>query len=369
MSKDYYQILGVSREASPGEIKKVYRRLAMKFHPDKNPDDPGAVEQFKEITEAYEVLSNAEKRREYDRFGTVGGRIAGGYPDVDVGFGMGFGGLFEDILEGFFGGSGRRSAAQRGTDFRYTLTITLEEAAKGTEKEITLSRLEACEGCHGTGAQPGTRPKACPYCRGSGQVRFSRGFLTVSQTCHQCGGEGQVVDSPCRACRGEGRVRRERTVTVKVPEGVETGTRLRISGEGEAGLKGGPAGDLYVVVQIASHPIFRREGDDLTCEVPVNFTQAALGGEAMVPTLNGMIPIHIPPGTQPGAEFRLEGYGLPNLRGYGRGDLKVKILVEIPSRLTAKQRELLEELHQLENGEGTPLSKSFFEKVRELFGG
>jgi len=369
VSKDYYQILRVSRGASPDEIKKVYRRLAMKFHPDKNPDDTAAVEQFKEINEAYEVLSNPEKRQEYDRYGTVGGRMAEAYPDFDVGYGVGFGGLFEDILEGFFGGAGRRSAAQRGADFRYALTITLEEAAKGSEKEIILSRLEVCEGCRGTGARPGTRPKACPACRGSGQVRFSRGFLTVSQACHQCGGEGHVIDSPCRTCRGEGRVRTERTVAVKVPKGVETGTRLRISGEGEAGTKGGPPGDLYVVVQIAAHPMFHREGDDLTCEVPINFTQAALGGEAMVPTLTEMIPIHIPPGTQPGTEFRLEGYGLPNLRGYGRGDLKVKVLVEIPTRLTAKQQELLEELHRLENGEGTPLSKGFFEKVRELFGG
>lgn len=369
MSKDYYQILGVSRTASPDEIKKVYRRLAMKFHPDKNPDDPAAAEQFKEITEAYEVLSNPDKRQEYDTFGIVGGRLNEAYPDFDAGFGMGFGGLFEDIFEGFFGRSGRRSAAQRGADYRYTLTITLEEAAKGTEKEISLSRLEMCEDCRGSGAQPGTRPKACTACRGSGQVRFSRGFLTVSQTCHRCGGEGHVIDSPCRSCRGEGRIRRERRVSVKIPEGVETGTRLRISGEGEAGGRGGPPGDLYVVVQIAAHPIFRREGDDLTCEVPVNFTQAALGGETMVPTLNGMIPMHIPSGTQPGAEFRLEGYGLPNLRGYGRGDLKVKVLVEIPTHLTTKQRELLEELHRLENGEGTPLSKSFLEKVRELFGG
>ncbi len=369
MSKDYYHILRVSREASPDEIKKMYRRLAMKLHPDKNPDDPAAAEQFKEVTEAYEVLSNPEKRRQYDLYGAAGGRMAEGYPDFEVGFGMGFGGLFEDILGGFFGGSGRRGAAQRGADFRYTLTITLEEAAKGTERDITLARLEVCEGCRGTGAQPGTRPKTCSSCRGSGQIRFSRGILTVSQTCHRCGGGGHVIDSPCRTCRGEGRVRQERTVTVKIPEGVETGTRLRISGEGEAGVTGGPSGDLYVVVHIADHPIFRRDGDDLTCEVPINFTQAALGGEALVPTLNGMIPLHIPAGTQPGMEFRLEGYGLPNLRGYGRGDLKVKIVVEIPTRLSTEQRELLEELHRLENGEGTPLSKSFLEKVRELFGG
>lgn len=366
MSKDFYQILGVSRNASPEEIKRAYRRLALKFHPDKNPDNPTTADQFKEINEAYEVLSNAEKRREYDLYGTVGGpRMAEGFADFD----LGFGGLFEDILGGFFGGGGRRSAAQRGSDLLYALTITLEEAAKGLKKEITVPRLEACESCRGTGAQSGTRPKTCPTCRGSGQVRLSRGFLTVSQTCHPCRGEGNIIDSPCRQCRGEGRITRERTVTVKVPRGVEDGVRLRVSGEGEAGIRGGPPGDLYVMIQVAEHPIFRRTGDDLICEVPIGFTQAALGGDAMVPTLNGMIPIHIPPGTQPGTEFRLEGHGLPSLRGYGRGDLKVKVLVEIPTRLTQKQRELLEELHRLENGEGTPLSRGFFEKVRELFGG
>lgn len=367
MSRDYYQILGVSTSASPEEIKKAYRRLALKFHPDKNPDDPAAAEQFTEINEAYEVLSNPERRREYDLYGTVGGaRLAA---ERASGFGTGFGGLFEDILEGIFGGFGGRSAAHRGVDLRYTMTITLEEAAKGLKREITVPRLEACESCRGTGARPGTQPQACPACRGRGQIRFSRGFLTVDQTCHRCGGEGSTIGSPCPACRGEGRSTQERMVAVRVPPGVETGMRLRISGEGEAGLKGGQPGDLYVVIQVAEHPIFRREGDNLTCEVPISFTHAALGGEAQVPTLNGMIPLHIPPGTQPGAEFRLEGRGLPNLRGYGRGDLRVKVLVEIPSHLTHKQRELLEELHRLENGEGTPLSRSFFEKVRELFGG
>lgn len=364
MSRDYYEILGVSRSASPEEIKKAYRRLALKFHPDKNPDDPDAAEQFKEINTAYEVLSNPEHRREYDLYGTVGPPRMG-----EADFGVGFGGLFEDILGGFFGGFGARSATHRGADLRYNLPVSLEEAAKGVKKEIRVPRLEACEECRGTGAQPGTRAETCPDCRGRGQVRFSRGFLTVSQTCPRCRGEGSVIASPCKACRGDARIMKERTITVKVPAGVETGTRLRISGDGETGIRGGPSGDLYVVVTVVEHPIFRREGDDLTCEVPISFTQAALGGDAQVPTLNGMIPIHIPPGTQPGTEFRVGGYGLPSLRGYGRGDLRVKVLVEIPSRLTAEQRELLEELHRLENGEGTPLSKSFFEKVRELFGG
>ncbi len=366
MSKDYYQILGVSRNASPDEIKKTYRRLALKYHPDKNPDDPRAAEQFKEINEAYEVLSNPEQRQEYDLFGTVGSlRMAEASPDV----GMGFGGLFEDLLGGFFGGFGARSATHRGADLRYNLSVTLEEAAKGVQKEIVVPRLEVCDGCRGTGAEPGTRADTCPECRGRGQIRFSRGFLTVSQTCHRCRGEGRVIGSPCRACRGEARITKERAVTVKVPPGVETGTRLRVSGEGEGGIRGGPPGDLYVVVQVAEHPIFLRDGDDLLCQVPISFTMAALGGDAQVPTLNGMIPIHIPAGTQPGTEFRFQGHGLPSLRGYGRGDLRVTVVVEIPSRLTSQQRELLEELHRLENGEGTPLSKSFFEKVRELFGG
>lgn len=365
MSKDYYEILGVSRSASAEEIKKAYRRLALKFHPDKNPDNPGAVEQFKKINEAHEVLSNPEHRREYDLFGAVGGpRITEAPSDFE----MGFGGLFEDLLGGFFGGLGARQVTHRGADLRYNLSVTLEEVVKGVKKEIAVPRLEACDACRGTGAQPGTRPQTCPDCRGSGQVRYSRGFLTVSQTCHRCGGEGRVISSPCRTCRGEARIAKERTVTVKVPPGVETGTRLRLSGEGEAGIRGGPTGDLYVVVQIADHPIFRREGDDLTCEVPISFTQAALGSDTQIPTLNGMIPMHIPAGTQPGTEFRLAGYGLPSMRGYGRGDLRVKVVVEIPSRLTPEQRALLEELHRLENGEGTPLSKSFFEKVRELFG-
>jgi len=366
VSKDYYRLLGVTRSASPEEIKKAYRRLALKSHPDKNPGNHAAAEEFREVTEAYEVLSDPERRQDYDRYGSVGAsRVAGTSADFDVGFG----GLFEDILEGFFGATGAAGAAQRGADLRYTLTITLDEAAKGVKKEIVVPRLEVCEGCHGTGAKSGTRPETCPVCRGRGQVQFSRGFLTVSRTCHRCHGEGRVIASPCRTCQGDGRVTQERPVTVKIPPGVETGARLRISGQGEGGRRGGPSGDLYVVVQVSEHPIFRREGADLTCEVPISFTHAALGGEALVPTLNGMIPIHIPAGVQPGAEIRLEGYGLPSLRGYGRGDLRVKIVVEIPPELTRKERELLEELQRLETGDGAPLRKSFTEKVRELFGG
>ncbi|MFQ5840612.1 MAG: molecular chaperone DnaJ [Candidatus Methylomirabilales bacterium] len=361
--RDLYAALGVQRDASATEIKKAYRRLALKYHPDKNPDDPEAPERFKEINEAYEVLSNPEKREAYDRFGTTApfGRTADG-PG-----GPGFGSIFEDLFEGFFGGGGRRSSAHRGADLRYNLRVTLEEAARGVEKEVAVPRLETCETCRGTGAKPGTTPRPCPACRGTGQVRFSRGFLTISQTCGHCRGEGRVVEDPCKKCRGDGRVTRQRTLKVKVPGGVETGVRLRISGEGEAGVQGGPAGDLYVVITVEPHPFFQRDGDDLICQVPISFTQAALGGELQIPTLAGVIPFRIPPGTQPGTEFWLDGYGMPSLRGYGRGDLKVQVLVEVPTRLTSRQRELLKELHQMENGDSSPLSKGFLNKIKEFF--
>jgi molecular chaperone DnaJ len=365
--RDYYEILGIDRGASPEQVKKAYRRLAHQFHPDKNPGDKAAEERFKELSEAYEALSQPEKRSAYDRFGHAGvGRAAEGYADFGN---AGFGGLFDDLFEGFFGTTGRRrSAAHRGADLRYNLTITLEEAARGLEKEILVPRLEACGSCGGSGARPGSRPKTCNLCRGTGQVRFSRGFLTVSQPCQQCRGEGTVLEDPCRTCQGQGRVRVERTLSVKVPSGVETGTRLRVSGEGEAGLRGGGRGDLYVVLQVAEHPLFVRDGDDLLCEVPISFTQAALGAELRIPTLNGSTKLKVPPGTQSGAEFRLRGQGMPSLRGYGVGDLRVRILVEVPTRLTSRQRHLLEEFAALENGDGTPLSKRFLEKVRNLLG-
>ncbi len=363
MSKrDYYEVLGVDRDAGPEEIKRAYRRLAHKHHPDKNPGDKGSEDRFKEATEAYEILSNPEKRATFDRFGVVGeGAGFGGFGDV------GFGSVFEDLFEGFFGGSARRPTS-RGVDLRYNLEISLEEAVLGVEKEITIPRLEPCTTCKGTGAKPGTSPTTCRSCRGSGQVRYSQGFLTISQTCSACRGEGRVIEHLCRDCRGTGRSRTDRSLTVKIPAGVETGTRLKLTGEGEAGLRWGDRGDLYVVISVQEHPLFSRHGDDLYCEVPASFVQAAMGAELEIPTLSGMVKFKIPPGTQSGSEFRLRGKGVPSLRGHGRGDLVVRIVVEVPTRLTVKQRELLEAYAELENGDGSPLAKSFFEKVKSLFG-
>ena len=357
--RDYYEVLGVSREATQDDIKKAYRRLAHQYHPDKNPGDKEAEERFKEIGEAYEILSNPEKRGAYNRFGPGGPR--GGVE--------GFGSVFDDLFEGFFGGGARtRSAAYRGADLRYNLEIAFEEAVEGGQREIAIPRPETCATCKGTGAKPGTRPTTCRACRGSGQVRYSQGFLTISQPCGRCGGEGSVLESPCGTCRGQGQVRAERTVSVKIPPGVETGTRLKITGEGEAGIRGGPSGDLYVVLTVLEHPLFARQGDDLICEIPISFIQAALGAEVEIPTLSGRARIKIPSGTQSGTEFRIRGKGVPNVRGYGRGDLVVRVLVEVPTRLTAKQRELLEEYARLEDGEGHPMANHFWEKVKGLFG-
>lgn len=363
MSKrDYYHVLGIDREATSEEIKRAYRRLAHQHHPDKNPGDKESEERFKEATEAYEILSTPEKRAAYDRFGVAGtGDGFGGFGDV------GFGTVFEDLFEGFFGDSSRRRTS-RGADLRYNLEITLEEAVLGAEKEIVIPRLEACGACKGSGAKPGTSPTTCRSCRGSGQVRYSQGFLTISQTCSACRGEGRIIEHLCRDCRGTGRSRFDRSLTVKIPAGVESGTRLRLTGEGEAGLRSGDRGDLYVVMTVRDHPLFSRNADDLYCEVPVSFGQAALGAELEIPSLSGMIKLKIPHGTQSGSEFRLRGKGAPSLRGHGRGDLVVRIVVEVPTRLTAKQRELLEAYAELENGDGSPLAKSFFEKVKSLFG-
>lgn len=365
--RDYYQILGIDRDASPEEIKKAYRKLAHQHHPDKNPGDRSAEDRFKEISEAYEVLGNPEKRQSYDRFGTADpGRGLEGFG----GFESGFGSIFDDIFEGFFSGRTGRSprGAQRGADLRYNLEIRFEEAATGVEREIVIPRLETCRTCRGSGAKPGSQPVACRTCRGTGQVRFSQGFLTVSQTCGQCRGEGRVVEHPCGGCRGLGHVKAERTLTVKIPAGVETGTRLKLAGEGEAGVRGGPPGDLYVVITVQEHPIFLRQGDDLFCEVPISFTQAALGAQIEIPTISGRAMLKIPPGSQTGAEFRIKGKGLPNVRGYGRGDLVARIFVEVPTHLTAKQRDLLEQYARLENGAGSPLVQGFWEKVKALFG-
>lgn len=364
--RDYYEVLGVARDANADEVKKAYRRLAHRYHPDKNPGNKESEERFKEISEAYEVLSNPEKRQAYDRFGLAGApRGFEGFGD----FGGGFGSVFDDLFEGFFGGTSRRHAGpQRGSDLRYNLEVTFEEAAFGAEKEIGVPRLENCERCRGTGAKLGTHPTACRACRGTGQVRYSQGFLSISQTCAQCRGEGRVIEHPCKDCRGLGRARVDRKLTVKIPPGVETGTRLKLSGEGESGSRGGPPGDLYVVLSVLDHPLFARQGDDLYCDIPIGFAQAALGAEIEIPTLSGRARIRIPAGTQSGSTFRLKGKGMPNLRGYSRGDLIARVFVETPTRLTPKQRELLEEFARLENGDGSPLASGFWDKVKSLLG-
>ena len=362
--RDYYEVLGVSPDASPEEIKKAYRKLAQAHHPDKNPGDTSAEDRFKEIGEAYAVLSDAEKRETYNRFGTAG-RGGEGFGDFDPGFGS----IFDDIFEGFFGGrSGRTTrSAHRGADLRYNLEIRFEEAATGVEKEIVIPRMEMCATCRGSGAKAGSQPVTCKTCRGTGQVRFSQGFLTVSQTCSRCRGEGRIVEHPCAACRGLGQTKAERTLTVKVPAGVETGTRLKLAGEGEAGVRGGGPGDLYVVIVVKEHPLFTRQGDHIYCEVPVSFAQAALGAQIEIPAIMGKTTLKIPPGTQTGAEFRVRGKGFPNVRGYGHGDLLARIFVEVPTHLTAKQRDLLEQYAKLENGEGSPLVQGFWDKVKTLF--
>ena len=364
--RDYYEVLGIAREASPEEIKKAYRKLAQQHHPDKNPGNQASEERFKEIGEAYEVLSSPEKRQAYDRFGMAGpGRGFEGFGGFDPGFGS----IFDDIFEGFFGGRAARSGrgAHRGADLRYNLEIRFEEAALGIEKQIVIPRLETCQACHGSGAKAGSQPVTCKACRGTGQVRYSQGFLTVSQTCSQCRGEGRVIEHPCQTCRGLGQAKAERTLTVKIPAGVETGTRLKLTGEGETGVRGGPPGDLYVVITVQEHPIFTRHGDDLYCEIPIKFTQAALGTQIEIPTISGRTTLKIPPGAQTGGEIRIKGKGLPNVRGYGRGDLVARIFVEVPTHLTAKQRDLLEQYSHLENGAGSPLVEGFWEKVKALF--
>jgi molecular chaperone DnaJ len=362
--KNYYAVLGVGRDADEAELKKAYRRLARMYHPDKNPGDKTAEERFKEINEAYAVLSDPDKRSRYDRFGTVEGAPGPG-PD------MGFGSIFEDLFEGFFGGGergGRRTRARRGEHLRYDLEISLEEAAEGLETKLQIPRHETCAGCRGSGQQPGTHPETCGACRGTGQVRFTQGFLTVARPCPQCGGEGRINRAPCRDCRGQGRVRRERLLRVTIPAGVEDGTQLRVTGEGDEGLFGGPPGDLYVVLHVRPHEIFARRGADLACELPLSFTQAALGAEVEVPVLKGTARLTVPPGTQPGTELRLRGKGLPHLRGRSHGDAIYHVVVEVPTRLTPRQRELLEELERASGGEGGPLSSSFVERMRRLFG-
>jgi len=378
MSKrDYYEVLGVAKGASEEELKKAYRRLAVKYHPDKNPGDKQAEESFKELGHAYEVLSDPQKRAAYDQYGhdafdprarARGGGGGGGFHDPFDIFREVFGGAGggSGIFENLFGGQ-NPSGPQRGDDLRYDLQITLEEAAHGCEKEISVTKPATCDDCRGAGAEPGSKIRSCGTCGGRGQVLTSRGIFSIAQTCPHCKGMGQIVEKPCKACHGEGKRERTTKIKLRIPAGVETGTRLRSQGNGEAGSRGGPTGDLYVFLGIKPHEIFAREGDDLLCEVPVSFVQATLGAELEVPTLEGRATIKIPAGTQPGTILRLKGRGIKNLQGYGQGDLHVRVQVEVPSHLNSAQRAKLEEFAQLCDGKEAPIASSFFEKAKKFF--
>ena len=372
MSKrDYYEVLSVSRTATEQEIKSAYRRLAVKYHPDKNPNDVTAEEKFKEAAEAYSVLSDPEQRRRYDRFGHAGVSSSAGAGNWGA---PGFGGI-EDILGDLFGfgdvfgggrGGTRRSTAQRGADLRYDLEISLEEAAKGMTAQLRIPRLETCETCSGSGAKAGTQPENCSTCNGTGQVRYQQGFFSVARTCHVCRGVGRVIKDPCPTCNGAGRVEREKQMEVKIPAGVETGSRLRVSGEGESGMQGGAPGDLYVVIHVAAHDQFERQGSNLYEAVPITFAQAALGADIMVKTLDADEKLKIPMGTQTGTVFRLRGKGMPALGGRGRGDLFVSVTVMTPTSLTREQRKLLEQLAEVESKDLE--DKGLVDKVRDIFG-
>jgi molecular chaperone DnaJ len=373
--RDYYEVLGVNRDASEEDIKKSYRKLAMKFHPDRNPDSKDAEEKFKEAKEAYEVLSEAEKRRAYDAYGHAGvnpqmGGMGGQGPEGFGGFAEAFGDIFSDI---FGGQQGRgRASVFRGADLRYNLEVTLEQAARGTETKIRIPTMETCETCKGSGAKPGTSPKTCETCHGSGTVRLSQGFFSIQQTCPTCHGTGKMITDPCATCRGAGRLKKHKTLAVKIPAGVDEGDRIRLSGEGEAGVNGGPPGDLYVVIHLKPHSVFQREGDDLHCEMPISYAQAALGGEIEIPTLDGSAKIKVPAETQTGQVFRLRGKGIKGVRSSYPGDLMCQVVVETPVRLTDRQKELLRELDEIarkDPNRHSPRAKGFMDKVREFFSG
>jgi molecular chaperone DnaJ len=371
--RDYYEVLGVQRNVSEEEVKRAYRKLAVKFHPDKNPDDPHAEEKFKEIGEAYDVLMDPDKRAAYDRFGHAafaqGTAARGGFHDPFDIFREVFGGAGGGIFETFFGGVGstRGEDRQRGSDLRYDMQIKLEEAAFGVEKEIEIEKLDTCDKCQGSGAEPGSRTINCPACGGRGQVISSRGFFQVSQTCPRCRGAGQIIEKPCRQCQGEGRLEKMSRIKLKIPAGIADGSRLRSSRNGEAGTRCGPHGDLYVVIHIKEHKIFQREDDNLYCELPISFSSAALGGEVDVPTLEGKAHLKVPAGTQSGQIFKLRGRGIVNVNGRERGDLLARLIVEVPTRLNAEQRQKLEEFAALCGEENTPMRKSFFERAKEFF--
>lgn len=372
--RDYYEVLGVEKGASDEEIKKAYRKQALKYHPDKNPGDKTAEEKFKELGEAYEALSDSQKRAAYDQYGhaafdprTRGGGRAGGFHDPFDIFREVFGGsgnIFDDL---FGGGNRDPNAPQRGSDLRYDMEITFEEAALGCEKEISVTKMDACDGCRGSGAESGSATKICQACGGRGQVVMSRGIFSIAQTCSRCEGAGRVLEKPCRTCQGAGRKERTSKIKIKIPAGVDSGARLRSIGNGEAGVRGAPPGDLYVVLHVRPHEIFQRDGDDLVCEVPVRFVDAALGGDIEVPTLTGKAQIRMPPGSQNGTVFRLKGKGVRNLQGYGYGDLHVRVVVEVPTHLNAAQKTKLQEFAELCDSSVNPISKGFFEKAKNFF--
>jgi molecular chaperone DnaJ len=378
--RDYYEVLGVDNNATAEEIKKAYRKLAVKYHPDKNPGDPTAEESFKELGEAYEALMDENKRAAYDRYGHAAFSGASARPGAGGGFHDPFdlfrevfggggdgGGIFDQIFGAATGASRDRSGRQRGSDLRYDLQITLEEAAFGTEREIHLTKHEVCDRCTGSGAESGSQAATCPTCHGRGQVISSRGFFQVSQSCPRCRGTGQVIDNPCRDCGGEGRSEKRSTLKITIPAGIDDGARLKSLRNGEAGLRGGPPGDLYVVIHVREHEIFTRDGDDLYCEVPISFAIAALGGEVKVPTLRGHALLKVPAGTQSGKVFRLRGQGLAGMDGSRRGELHVRVLVEVPTRLNHEQRKKLEEFAASCGEENNPIHKGFFEKAKEFF--
>ena len=370
MSKrDYYEVLGVSRTCSDGELKTAFRKLAMKWHPDKNPGDQSCEHQFKEINEAYDVLKDGQKRAAYDRFGHAA--FEGGGNGHGHGFNPDFGSTFSDIFEGIFGMAGGRTRSQgreRGADLRYNLEITLEESFHGKTAQLNLPTNVTCETCSGTGAKAGTEPIQCRTCAGSGRIRHAQGFFSIERTCHACQGRGTVIENPCPNCGGAGRVTRERTLEVNIPAGVEDGTRIRLASEGEAGVRGGPPGDLYIFLSIKPHPVFQREGADLYCRVPVGMVTAALGGEFEVPTLDGgRTGVKVPEGTQTGKRFRLAGKGMPVLRAKGRGDMYVQVAVETPQKLNKRQRELLREFEKQSSDATQPETTGFFARMREFF--
>lgn len=370
--RDYYEVLGVSKDVDAAELKKAYRRVAMKFHPDRNPDDSSAEEKFKEANEAYEVLSDDQKRAAYDRFGHagvdgqsgMGGAGGAGYNNFsDI-----FGDVFGDIFGGG-GGRGGRGGPARGSDLRYNLELSLEEAVKGTSVQIKVPTLVSCKTCDGSGAKTGSKPVTCTTCGGHGQVRMQQGFFSVQQTCPTCRGRGTIIADPCKSCHGQGRVEETKTLSVKVPAGVDTGDRIRLSGEGEAGADGGPSGDLYVQVNVREHNIFKRDGADLYCEVPIDFVDAALGGELEVPTLDGRVKLKVPAETQTGKLFKLRGKGVTPVRGGGVGDLLCRVVVETPVNLTGKQKELLKEFQTtMKGGKFSPKQSSWFDGVKKFFG-